>query len=282
MAGSLVPQETRLNYRHAFHAGNFADLVKHAVLLDLLGRLTGEPGPLTVIDTHAGGGIYDLVGAEARRSGEAEAGIGRLMRTADAPPVFAALKSAVTRLSADGRLYPGSPYLAAQALRPKDSYVGFELRDDDFGALKQALRAFSNAGPVRADGYASAAARTPRSPAKVLMLIDPPFERPDDYGRVVDTIAAVRSVNAGAVIAVWLPIKDLETLDAFQRRVEALRLPGFMAEARIRPLDDPMKMNGCAMLVLGDPAARSAAEAAAQWVVEALGQPGGKAVVSDL
>jgi 23S rRNA (adenine2030-N6)-methyltransferase len=114
------------------------------------------------------------------------------------------------------------------------------------------------------------------------VLIDPPFERADDYMRIAETAAAVRSRNKAAVIAVWLPIKDLETLDAFQRRIEALHMPGFMAEARIRPLDDPMKMNGCAMLVLGAPDARPAAEEAATWIVETLGQAGGKAVVSDL
>ena len=111
-----------MNYRHAFHAGNFADLVKHAGLLALLPRLQAK-GPVSVIDTHAGRGLYDLAGPEAKKSGEAEAGIARLMTAADAPAVFAPLKAAVRTLNPPGELrrYPGSPWLVASTLRPVDS-----------------------------------------------------------------------------------------------------------------------------------------------------------------
>ena len=108
--GSSAPKAAALNYRHAFHAGNFADLVKHAALLRLLGRLMSGP-PLTVIDTHAGRGLYDLAGPEARKSGEAEAGVARLMAAADAPDAFRPLTRAVEALNGGGqvRRYPGSP-----------------------------------------------------------------------------------------------------------------------------------------------------------------------------
>ena len=114
-----------MNYRHAFHAGNFADLVKHATLLLLLERLTKASNPLLVVDTHAGAGAYDLRGEAAARSGEAQAGIVRLMADSQAPLAFASLKQAVRRLNGGGgvQLYPGSPLLIAGALRPTDQYL---------------------------------------------------------------------------------------------------------------------------------------------------------------
>ena len=269
-----------MNYRHAFHAGNFADLLKHAVLLDLLGRLTGRAGPLTVIDTHAGAGIYDLSDGPSQRSREAEAGIGRLLSVPDAPGVFAPLVEAVRALSADGRLYPGSPRLAASALKAGDRYIGCELRADDLGHLRSVLKGAAGVQLLQTDGYAVAASRTPEAPAKALVLIDPPFERPDDYAQITRALAAVLRRNPGAVCAVWLPIKDLETLDAFQRGLAGLPARGAMVETRLRPLDDPMKMNGCAMLLLNPPdGAIDAAGLAAEWIARTLGA-GGRAVVS--
>jgi 23S rRNA (adenine2030-N6)-methyltransferase len=270
-----------MNYRHAFHAGNFADLLKHAVVLDLMARLTAQPGPLSVVDTHAGAGVYDLLGPEARRSAEAEAGIGALLRAKDAPVVFAPLIRSVRALSPDGRLYPGSPALIAERLRPGDSYRGCEIRGDDFASLRTVLQAFPQARAVQGDGYGVAAAQVPPSPARAFVLIDPPFERPDDYANAAACCLAVLARNPAAVIAVWLPIKDLETLDAFQRRLDGFVAPAFLAEVRLRPLDDPMKMNGCALLVLNPPAgSREAANAASDWIVRALGEVGGRSVLS--
>ena len=122
-----------LNYRHAFHAGNFADLVKHALLLALLDRLTAFGEPLTVVDTHAGAGLYGLQDAAARRSGEAQAGVARLMADPAVPAVLARLVAAVRASNPAGELqsYPGSPWLAVRALRRGDAYVGCELRPDD-------------------------------------------------------------------------------------------------------------------------------------------------------
>src|SRR5579875_2508685 len=154
--------EAALNYRHAFHAGNFADLVKHAILLDLLARLTAGREPLEVIDTHAGAGLYDLQGDAARMSGEAEAGIWRLMQAEDAPAAFRSLEQAVRDANPDGglRLYPGSPLLAVRALRSGDSYTGCELRPDDADQLRSVLRSRAPRGvkaqALKADGYAVA------------------------------------------------------------------------------------------------------------------------------
>jgi 23S rRNA (adenine2030-N6)-methyltransferase len=264
-----------LNYRHAFHAGNFADLVKHAGLLRLLAN--GGAGPLAVIDTHAGRGLYDLAGPEARKSGEAEAGIARLMAATDAPAAFAPLVAQVRALNPSGevRRYPGSPWLIAQALGPNDSYVACELRPEEHAALCDLMKARANVTTLCADGYAAAGARTPAA-GRVLVLIDPPFERPDDYRQVVETLTAVRGKNRQAQALVWLPLKDLETFDGFLRDLEdALQAPALVAETRMRPLTDPMKMNGCALVLVGAPAGMAEhLEAICGWTAQTLGERG--------
>jgi 23S rRNA (adenine2030-N6)-methyltransferase len=273
-----------LNYRHAFHAGNFADLVKHAALLELLARLGGEAGPLAVIDTHAGRGLYDLAGVEARKSGEAEAGIARLMAAKDAPAEFAALTAAVRTLNGGGppRRYPGSPWLIAATLKPGDSYLACELRPDEHAALRELMKARPGVRTLCVDGYDAAVAQTPAS-GKALVLIDPPFERADDYVRIVDTLAAVRRRNRSATALVWLPLKDLETFDGFLRDLEdAVAAPVLVAETRMRPLTDPLKMNGCALVLLGAPGDMAAPlEAVCGWTARTLGE-GGEARVHRL
>ena len=282
--GSCAASGDELNYRHAFHAGNFADLVKHAVLLQLLGLLKSDPEPLSVIDTHAGRGLYDLTGADARRSGEARDGIIRLMADSDAPQAFAPLKAAVQTLNGGGevRRYPGSPWLITQALAPADSYLACELGPEEHTALREAMRGQRNVRTLWADGLEAAAAQTQAS-GRTLVLIDPPFERPDDYRRIVTTLAAVRSRNPRAVALVWLPLKDLETFDSFLRDFEdRVDVPALVAETRMRPLTDPMKMNGCALLLMGGPPGlEEAIEDICDWTARTSG-PTGAARVYDI
>jgi 23S rRNA (adenine2030-N6)-methyltransferase len=270
-----------LNYRHAFHAGNFADLVKHAALLQLLARLAHEPGPLSVIDTHAGRGLYDLAGPEATKSGEAAAGIVRLMAEAEPPAEFARLTAAVRKLNGAGppRRYPGSPWLIAEALRPGDSYLACELRPDEHAALQERMRGKRGVRTLLADGYEAAVAQTPAS-GRVLVLIDPPFERADDYARIVETLAGVRARNRQATALVWLPLKDLETFDGFLRDLEdAAPGPLQVAETRMQPLTDPLKMNGCALVLLNPPSDTAGVlEAICGWTAGTLGQGGGARV----
>lgn len=266
-----------MNYRHAFHAGNFADLVKHAALLDLLRRMTSGKGALSVIDTHAGRGLYDLGGPEAQRSGEAAQGILKLMQAPGLPAAFAPLRAAVLRLNKGGavRRYPGSPVLVAEMLRPGDTYLGCELRGEEHGALKEALKGRPGASTLCADGFATAADKVPTT-GKALVLIDPPFERGDDYANIVQTLGAVAARNPQAVVLVWLPLKDLETFDAFLRDAEdAGAGPLLVAEARMKPLTDPLKMNGCALVVARAPEGfAEVLESLCAWTVQSLGQKG--------
>jgi len=272
-----------LNYSHAFHAGNFADLVKHAVLLQLLAEARQDTAALAVLDTHAGRGLYDLTGPEARRSGEAEAGIGRLMVVRDAPGEFAPLVAAVKRLNPGGGLarYPGSPWLVAEALRPQDSYVGWELRHSEHAALAKALKGRRNVEVRQADGFAGVVELCPRR-GRALVLIDPPFERGDDYARAVAVTAGLVTRNPAAQVVVWLPLKDLETFDAFLRDLEAATdAPVLVGEMRMRPLDDPMRMNGCALALVGVGARITGAlSPICQWTAETLGKNGAARVYS--
>ena len=272
-----------MNYRHAFHAGNFADLVKHAILTRLLRDLAAGPAPLTVIDTHAGAGIYDLQADASRRTGEAGAGIARLLAAADAPAAFDDLAAAVGRVNApgEGRYYPGSPVLVAGLLRPRDRYIACELRPDDHAALKSVLPRELGALVHLGDGWAHAARIAPGAPAALLLLIDPPFERGDDYAQALDLLAKTLEVNARATVAVWVPIKDLATFDAFLGEVEdaaaATAAPAgvLAAEVRLRPLSDPMKLNGCAMVVVNPPAGLAAfAAPVVDWLAANLGEAG--------
>lgn len=268
-----------MNYRHSFHAGNFADLVKHALLLRLLAERQAA-GPVSVFDTHAGAGLYDLTG-DAARSKEAEAGVARLMAAeGDLPPAIRALADQVAALNPDGgvRFYPGSPLLAAQALRSGDAYRGFELREEVKGLLDEALADFPHATAETGDGY-DALIPAMRNAPNPLVLIDPPYERGDDYHRAADAAIAVRRADPAAVVAIWTPLKDMETFDGFLRRL-APAGPALVAEARLRPMTNPMKMNGCAVVILGASAAiETAANEVCGWVATTLGDAGAKAEV---
>jgi 23S rRNA (adenine2030-N6)-methyltransferase len=268
-----------MNYRHSFHAGNFADLVKHALILWLLAERQAQ-GPVAVIDTHAGGGLYDLHG-DATRSREAEAGVARLMTSNDLPGALADLARDVRAFNPDLapsetiRWYPGSPVLVARRLRDEDRYLGFELNPQVLPLLRESLEAYPEADGQAGDGY-EAALEAASQVSGPLVLIDPPFERPDDYVRAAEAAVALVRRDPKATVAVWTPIKDLETFDGFLRRLDGAG-PVLVCEARLRPLTNPMKMNGCAMVVLNPPAgAEVVAREICDWVADKLGDDGAK------
>ena len=264
-----------MNYRHSFHAGNFADLFKHAALLRALGASAADPTPLMVVDTHAGAGRYRLTADQLDR-GEAAA-VRRLLADPDAPAVFEPLKRAVT-LQREGVLYPGSPLLAAMRLRADDRLLACELRPDDGAELAAVLRPYAPRAEVRlTDGYEALAPALRAWRGRALVLIDPPFERGDDYVRAVDACAAALEAQPTAAILIWTPFKDLETFDALLRDLEArIRAPALAAELRLRPPLDPLRLNGCGLLAVNPPAALEAAlQEAGGWIAGALGEPGG-------
>lgn len=250
-----------MNYRHGYHAGNFADLAKHAALLAWLRMLRAEDAVVRVVDTHAGAGFYDLSNPDFARSKEAEAGIKYLLGK-DVPDSLKPLAQYV-RAKNQGAgfrdyvgVYPGSPVLVLDHSTPEDAYVGCELRSDDFTLLQHRIAPRGKA--VQSDGYAKAVELSgDGDPRKQLYLIDPPFELPGDYAAIVTTLRDVLAVQPDAGALVWLPLKDLETFDSFLRHLER-ELPDanvLVTELRLRSLWNPMKMNGCCLVAINAPEA---------------------------
>jgi len=201
-----------MNYRHAFHAGSFADVFKHAILARVLVHLRGKTRPFRVIDIHAGAGLYDLASEEAGRTGEWRDGIGRLFDAAlpaEAGALLAPYLAAVRSCNPDGALrhYPGSPLLVCALLRPQDRLVACELEPAAAAALAHRLRAIRQAKAIAIDGWVALNAYVPPNERRGLVILDPPYEQPDDFARLsAGLTAALRKWPTGIYLA-WYPIK---------------------------------------------------------------------------
>jgi 23S rRNA (adenine2030-N6)-methyltransferase len=216
-----------MNYRHAFHAGNFADVVKHAVLVRMLVHLRCKPAAFRVIDTHAGAGRYDLLGPEASRSGEWREGIGRLLAAPLAEPARALLApyldavAALNRAGSPSALsaYPGSPALVRAFLRPQDRLIACELEPNAAAALARYLHGDRRSKAVAIDGWTALNAYVPPPERRGLVLIDPPFEDPGDFPRLVHALAAAHRKWASGSYLVWYPIKERRAPDTMTRQL---------------------------------------------------------------
>jgi 23S rRNA (adenine2030-N6)-methyltransferase len=210
-----------MNYRHSFHAGNFADVIKHIALVAILLHLRKKDAPFAVIDSHAGRGFYDLSADEAQRTGEAESGIEKL-RDVTGTDIPEALKRYLALVEESGaNHYPGSPLLAAKMLRPQDRLVAVEKHLEEFQTLKQTLAPFRKARTEEGDGYARLTALLPPPERRGLVLIDPPFEATDEFESMGKTVAAALSRFATGVYLIWYPIKSAAQVRAFTGEVLA-------------------------------------------------------------
>ncbi len=215
-----------MNYRHAFHAGNFADVFKHALLARVLTYLVQKPAPLRFIDTHAGIGIYDLSGDEASRTGEWRDGIGRLDREAapaDIADLLAPYLDAVGPRGADGawRTYPGSPGLAQWILRPGDRLSLCELHPADASTLKAQLGRDKRVQVLPIDGYAGLKALLPPPERRGLVLIDPPFETPDEFETLLSALLRATRIWSTGVYMLWYPLKNEAAVARFEKGLVA-------------------------------------------------------------
>src|SRR3954469_21759263 len=176
-----------MNYRHGYHAGNFADVIKHLALVEILLHLRKKDTAFAVLDSHAGRGRYDLAGDEASKTGEAEAGIGRLRDdfSGKVPDALAAYLALALESSS---FYPGSPLIAAKLLRPQDRLTAIEKHPEEFAALKAVLAPYRNVAAAQARGFARAAELLPPPSRRGLVLIDPPFESPDEFSVLAQTL----------------------------------------------------------------------------------------------
>lgn len=237
-----------MNYRHAYHAGNFADCVKHALLVWLLGAMTRRDRPLMVLDTHAGIGAYDLCSAEARLTGEAASGIGRLLGAAD--PALADYLGVVARLG----LYPGSPEIARALLRPGDRLVCCERHPEDAALLRRRYARVDGVSVHMRDGYEAMVALLPPPERRGLVLIDPPYEQDGEFETLLVALRTAHARFSTGVFLAWYPIKHRAPVRAFY---DALRLSGMRdcvaAELLLREPLDAARLNGCGLVVINPP-----------------------------
>jgi 23S rRNA (adenine2030-N6)-methyltransferase len=222
-----------MNYRHAFHAGGFADVHKHSVLARVLLHLRQKPTAFRVIDTHAGAGRYDLSGPEPSRSGEWHQGIERLWAARRQSPLHELLApylEAVAALNPHGDLrnYPGSPLIAQTLMRPQDRLIACELEPGPLALLAAVLRHDRRAKALAIDGWKAASAYVPPKERRGLVLIDPPFEDAADFARLSDALAAAHRKWPTGTYLLWYPVKDRGAPDALARRLRKLNVPNML------------------------------------------------------
>lgn len=202
-----------MNYRHAYHAGNFADVAKHLALVAVVNHLKRKDKPFVVIDTHAGRGLYDLQGEEAGKTGEADAGIRRLADLNGDTPLIADYLKLARAFGAER--YPGSPLIAAQMLREQDRLVAVEKHEEEARILTRTLAPYPRARAMTADGYERLIGLLPPPERRGVVLIDPPYEATDEFEQAARAFAQAWRRFATGIYLLWFPIKSASAADAF-------------------------------------------------------------------
>ena len=263
-----------MNYRHGFHAGNHADVLKHVALVALLGRLNAKDKPWFALDTHGGRGVYDLASVEAQRSGEHRHGVARILAAADAPAAVAAYAARVR--AAGAARYPGSPLIVAGAMRARDRLIACELNAGEAGLLGDALAPFARARAETRDGYGAAKALTPPPERRGLVLIDPPFEQADEFGRLAATLRAVWRRWPTGQYLVWYPLKDRKAADGLHQAVGEAGLKDVSTyELYVRAPAAGAGMAGSGLLAVNATYALEPLAEAMPWLCERLAQGAG-------
>lgn len=269
-----------MNYRHSFHAGNHADVFKHAVLLRMLEVMQRKAAPLCYLDSHAGTALYDLQGEAAGKTGEYRDGIARLWGEAALPPLLSGYRTAVAACNGGEALlnYPGSPELIAAALREQDRMIISELHPEDAATLRAHFAADSRIAVHQRDGYELPKAFLPVEEKRALWLLDPPYERQDDLARSVAGMQLAVQRMRQTVIALWYPIKRERLLREFYRQVEQAGLPKVLrVELNVRSPDNQLGLNGSGLMLVNPPwPLWEELEEALPWLARQLAQaPGG-------
>lgn len=242
-----------MNYRHSYHAGNSADVVKHSLLIALVQALQQKQSALTLIDTHAGCGLYDLHGEEAGRTGESAQGVVRAF--ADTNPLLNDYRAAVqaVNVGTEPRVYPGSPRILAQLLRPQDSLILNEKHPEDAYALRGVMRGTSAAVHER-DAYELWLAMLPPRSPRGVVVVDPPYEQTDERARITATLAAACRKWAHGVTMIWYPLKDRATHVRWKEQLRRLGIPKFLwVEHWLYDADQPGIYNGAGLYIVNPP-----------------------------
>lgn len=242
-----------MNYRHSFHAGNSADVVKHSLLMALVRALQQKEGGLTLIDTHAGCGLYDLQGDQAQRTGESTQGVMRAF--ADKNPLLDDYRAAVRAMNVgdEPRLYPGSPRFLAQLLRPQDLLILNEKHPEDAYALRGVMRDIQAAVHER-DAYELWLAMVPPRTSRGVVVVDPPYEQTDERARITATLAAAHRKWAHGVTVIWYPLKERPTHAQWKHKLRRLGIPKFLSvEHWLYDSDQPGIYNGAGLFIVNPP-----------------------------
>ena len=254
-----------MNYRHAFHAGGFADVIKHIVLVRILIYLQEKQAPFCVIDTHAGAGIYDLTGEEAQRGGEWLTGLARIMQarfSATAAPLLKPYLDIVRAFNSPGAqlaAYPGSPLIARALLRPQDRLSACELEPKAHRRLVEALRRDSQARVVELDGWVALPAFVPPKERRGLVLIDPPFEQKDEFERLAEGFAQAFTKWPTGSYLLWYPVKSRRASDELASEVAGTvgraRPPGkcLRLEFSVAPQAPGSALSSAGLLIVNPP-----------------------------
>jgi len=245
-----------MNYRHAFHAGNFADVFKHAVLAAALKALHKKDAPLCYLDTHAGVGRYDLKHEAAQKTGEYQQGIARLWNDAASPEPLSEYLAAVRAVNRGStlRFYPGSPRIARHFLRPQDRMVLLEKHPEEAARLMHEFAGDRQVMVHAQGGYQGLRAHLPPRERRGLVLIDPPYEAADEFERVIAGLESAHERWASGIYAVWYPIKDRPAIERFHGRLRASGMQKILAaEFLLFPEDTAFRMNGCGMVLINPP-----------------------------
>ncbi|MEZ5925813.1 MAG: 23S rRNA (adenine(2030)-N(6))-methyltransferase RlmJ [Hyphomicrobiaceae bacterium] len=275
-----------MNYRHAYHAGNFGDVLKHAVLASILTYLKRKPQPFRVIDVHAGIGRYDLTGVEAGKTGEWQGGIGRLIGSDAAPlpdgieAILAPYLDGVRALNGPGRIdvYPGSPLVARLLMRPDDRLVVNELHPADRAALEAELGRDRAVKVMSLDAWIAVKALLPPPERRGVVLIDPPYEQPDELAKAITAIDEAMARFATGIVLLWYPIKASSEHRAVHQAIGARKsLKALVAEVTVRPDVEARGLNGSGLAVINPPwTLRTELEALLPFLAQRLAQrPGG-------
>ncbi|MCE6074445.1 23S rRNA (adenine(2030)-N(6))-methyltransferase RlmJ [Agrobacterium vitis] len=248
-----------MNYRHIYHAGNFADVLKHAVLARLVIYLQQKDKAFRVLDTHAGIGLYDLSSDESQKTGEWLGGIGKLLEAELTPAAAEVLQpylDVVRALNPDGGLtrYPGSPKLARDLFRPQDRLSAMELHPDDCRTLSRLFEGDYQARITELDGWLALGAHLPPKEKRGIVLVDPPFELDGEYERLVDGLArAYRRFSAG-VYCLWYPIKKGAPIAAFHEALKETGIPKMLcAELSVKSDRDLTGLSGSGLIIVNPP-----------------------------
>ncbi len=248
-----------MNYRHIYHAGNFADVLKHAVLARLIVYMGQKDKAFRMLDTHAGIGLYDLSSEEAQKTGEWRDGIGRILDAdipARAKAVLEPYLTAVRDLNPDGglTLYPGSPKLTRMLMRPQDRLSAMELHPDDYETLHRLFDGDFQSRITELDGWLALGAHLPPKEKRGIVLVDPPFEISGEYERLADGLAKAYRRFSGGTFCLWYPLKQGAPIREFHEALKALEIPKMLcAELSVRSDRDTTGLSGSGLIIVNPP-----------------------------